>query len=496
MSDQLKEKMIGALAWSSVDRVAQQAVQFIIGIVLARLLEPADYGLMGIVMIFAALSYVLVESGYSSALVRTQGLTSQHTNTVFYTNLGISALLYLVVFFFAPLIGEFFADQRLVLLTRVTFLAVIFNALYLVPYALAGKEMDYQTITKVNLFATVCSGATGIVMAFNGFGVWALAIQQIGYHFFRMTGFYFWTSWRPKLQFSLQTLKGYTHFSTHMLGSSLLNVIFNKLYTTVFGKIYSQTDVGYYNQADKMSEMVLFTFQAILSTTYNLFARIQDQSERIRRIFRLTIKLSSLVTIPVLMVLIVAAEPVFFTLFGSKWMDSVPYFQWICAAHLWSTIYIINGHALNSVGKSHISFRVELFKRALTLITLALGLYWNHLHPEYTVNQEIVVILMGFTFSCTAAWLLSMLCIRRHFDIHCTEQLHDLLPGVALGVLVSAGCYGIGLCCENLYLRCIAELASAVLLYLGGLRLISPSSWFRVINYLREKRIRKTQSIR
>ncbi|MBP5259238.1 MAG: oligosaccharide flippase family protein [Paludibacteraceae bacterium] len=234
MGDQLKQKMLGALAWSSVDRVAQQAVQFFIGIVLARLLTPADYGLMGIVMIFAALSYVLVESGYSSALVRTQHITAAHTDTVFYTNLAISATLYLIVFCCAPLIGDFFGDVRLVPLTRVTFLAVLFNALYLVPYALAGKEMDYQTITKVNLFATVCSGTIGIVTAFNHCGVWALAIQQIGYHFFRMVGFYYWTAWRPKLQFSAAVLKGYTHFSTHMLGSSLLNVVFNKLYTTVF----------------------------------------------------------------------------------------------------------------------------------------------------------------------------------------------------------------------------------------------------------------------
>ena len=490
MGDQLKQKMLGALAWSSVDRVAQQAVQFFIGIVLARLLTPADYGLMGIVMIFAALSYVLVESGYSSALVRTQHITAAHTDTVFYTNLAISATLYLIVFCCAPLIGDFFGDVRLVPLTRVTFLAVLFNALYLVPYALAGKEMDYQTITKVNLFATVCSGTIGIVTAFNHCGVWALAIQQIGYHFFRMVGFYYWTAWRPKLQFSAAVLKGYTHFSTHMLGSSLLNVVFNKLYTTVFGKIYTQTNVGFYNQADKMSEMVLFTFQSILSTTYNLFAHIQDQQERIRRIFRLMVKLTSLITIPVMMVLIASAEPLFYTLFGEKWMDSVPYFQWICAANLWSTIYLINNHALNSVGKSHISFRIELLKRGLTLATLVAALYWNHLHPEAGIGTQITRVLMGYAFACTAAWLLSMWCIKRHFAISGLEQVDDLLPAVGLGFLLAASCYGLGCLTTNLYIRCIVELGAAVVLYIGLLRILSPSTWIRIVNYLKNRQLR------
>ena len=491
MGDQLKQKMLGALAWSSVDRMAQQLVQFFIGIALARLLDPADYGLMGIVMIFAALSYVLVESGFSSALVRTTGLTPLHTNTVFYTNLALAVLLYAAVFCCAPLIGSFFGDSRLVPLTRLTFTAVLFNAIYLVPYALAGKEMDYKTITKVNLMATACSGAAGIALAFKGYGVWALATQQIGYHFFRMAGFYIWMSWRPRLLFSFRVLTGYAKFSAHMLGSSLLNVVFNKLYTTVFGKMYSQTDVGYYNQADKMSEMVLFTFQSILSTTYNLFARIQDQTERIRRIFRLTVKLSSLITLPVMLALIVCAEPLFYTLFGDKWMDSVPYFQWICAANLWVPVYLINSHALNSVGKSHVSFRIELAKRGLTLALLALGVYWNHLHPDYTVTRQITVLLMGFALSCMAAWALSMLCVKRHFGISCAQQLRDLLPSAAIGLLTAAACHGAGLLTDNLYARCVVEPCVGIAVYVFLIRVLSPSTWFRVTGYLRDRMTRR-----
>ncbi|MBP5259237.1 MAG: oligosaccharide flippase family protein [Paludibacteraceae bacterium] len=239
-----------------------------------------------------------------------------------------------------------------------------------------------------------------------------------------------------------------------------------------------------------MSEMVLFTFQSILSTTYNLFAHIQDQQERIRRIFRLMVKLTSLITIPVMMVLIASAEPLFYTLFGEKWMDSVPYFQWICAANLWSTIYLINNHALNSVGKSHISFRIELLKRGLTLATLVAALYWNHLHPEAGIGTQITRVLMGYAFACTAAWLLSMWCIKRHFAISGLEQVDDLLPAVGLGFLLAASCYGLGCLTTNLYIRCIVELGAAVVLYIGLLRILSPSTWIRIVNYLKNRQLR------
>jgi O-antigen/teichoic acid export membrane protein len=199
MGDNLKEKTLGAFKWSAVDRFGQQTVQFIIGILLARLLSPDDYGLLAKIMIFAALSFVLVESGFGQAIIRKSQVTELDYNTVFYTNIFISVLLYACMFFLFPYIAIFFGQPQLTVTGRVLFLAVLFNALYLVPYTMLGKIMDFKTIAKVNLLSTTLSGLTGIILAFTGFGVWALVLQQVTYHFFRMILFYFFVKWKPKL---------------------------------------------------------------------------------------------------------------------------------------------------------------------------------------------------------------------------------------------------------------------------------------------------------
>ena len=208
--------MLGALAWSSVDRVAQQGTQFIIGIILARLLSPTDYGLMGMVMIFATLSYVLVEGGLTAALVRTKNITKEHTNTVFYSNLAVSTALYLIFFFTAPLLASFFAQPKLVALIRVTNLALICNSLYIVPYGLIERDLDFKKLAKVNFISTSISGIAGAASAFYGAGVWALVIQQTAYHLIRVICFYIWQRWIPNLIFSKQIFKQYASFSIHI----------------------------------------------------------------------------------------------------------------------------------------------------------------------------------------------------------------------------------------------------------------------------------------
>ena len=179
MGDNLKEKMVGALKWSTVDRLGQQAVQFAIGVVLARLLSPDDFGLIGMIMIFAALSYVIVDSGFGQALIRRKDANETDFNTVFYFNLASSLIIYAVLFFAAPLIADFFSQPQLKNLSRVVFLAVIFNSLYLVQFAQLNRSMDYKKLAKINIFSTILSGTTGVVLAYTGFGVWSLVWQQV-----------------------------------------------------------------------------------------------------------------------------------------------------------------------------------------------------------------------------------------------------------------------------------------------------------------------------
>lgn len=478
MSDNLKEKMIGALTWSSIDRIGQQGVQFIIGIVLARLLCPADYGLIGMVMIFAQFAYAMVESGLGAALVRTKDLTETHCNTVFYTNLGISVFLYAILFFCAPLIADFFNQPALTAISRVTFMAILFNAIYLVPFNLAGRELDYKTVTKVNLSSTLIAGTAGITMALCDMGVWALVVQQTGYHFVRMLCFHKWTQWKPKLLFSFNILRGYFKFSAHMLGTSLLTVIFNNIYTFLIGKFYSINQVGYYTQGYKFSDSVNFTFLAILGTSYNLFAKIQHQQERIKRILGELVKNTSIVTIPITMFLIASAKPLFFVLFGTKWLDSVPFFQLICAANLFAPIYQINIHSLNSMGKSHITFRMELFKRVLILTSILTCF-------TYGINT----MLYGYILSCWIAFICSVLCVYKFVGNNGKQQFTQVLPGIIIGLAVALLVIGTSFISNNLYLTLTLQVLFTFALYIIIVRVFFKDLFLRLIAYIKTKKL-------
>ncbi|MBQ2026056.1 MAG: lipopolysaccharide biosynthesis protein [Paludibacteraceae bacterium] len=475
--DNLKHKILGAFTWSSIDRVAQQGVQFLIGIVLARLLSPTDYGLMGMVMIFAGLSYVLVESGFNYALVRTKELTPQHTNTIFYTNLAISVTLYLLLFFTAPYIAAFFNQPQLTAIARVTFLAILFNACYLVPYALIGKSLNYKALAQINLSATLLSGVAGIALAYLQYGVWALVAQQTTYHFFRIFGFYFHTHWKPQLTFKWQVIREYGGFSLHILASSLLSVIFNNIYTFILGKLYPIKQVGYYTQAYKMSETANFTFLSILGATYNLFAQIHDQKQRLCRILNTIQERAALIVIPITVLLIADAHPLFYTLFGEKWMQAVPYFQLICAANLLTPMFQINIHALNAIGKSNVSFGIELAKRGLILGSILIGLQWN-----------ILGLLIGYAVACLLSWGISCMEVKRHLQIDFGKQLWHILPALIFSSVLAIICYYASVFTPNIYLQLVIRAGVFLVGYCLLTAIFYPSLWKGAIAHLKNLR--------
>lgn len=456
MGENLKQTMLGALKWATVDRFAQQGIQFVIGIILARMLDPKDYGLMGMIIIFAQIAYVMVESGLGYALVRTTNITEEHKNTVFYSNCGISVILYTILWFTAPFIAEFFNQPSLVWIARVTFLAILFNALYLVPYNMLGRALDYKTLTKINFTATILSGLCGITMAYYQMGVWALVMQQTSYHFFRMVMFHIYSTWRPSILFSWDILKGYAGFSVNMLGTSLLTVLFNNIYTLLLGRYYPVKQVGYYTQGNKMSETVNFTFLAILSSAYNIMARIHEETERMVNVIRTFTKNVSNITIPLSVFLIVTARPLFFILFGEKWLSAVPYFQMMMAANMFTPLYQIKVHALNARGRSKSTFIIELVKRSIILISIVVSLW---------LNWGIMVMLLFYIGACWLAYLLSAVAIKKETNHYFRHQILDIMHGVMAGIIVGAGVYAASAALENKYATFTLQIVTAMILF-------------------------------
>jgi O-antigen/teichoic acid export membrane protein len=456
MGDNLKQKTLSAFTWTTIDRFGQQAVQLVIGIILARLLSPDDYGLMGMVMIFAALSYVLVESGFGQALIRKTEADETDFNSVFYFNVGISLVLYTVLFFLSPTIANFFKQPELVWVNRITFLAIIFNAFYLVPLMQLLKVLDYKTIAKVNIISIALSGSLGITIAFLHYGVWALVIQQVSYHFFRMIFFYLFVRWKPKLIFSFRVIRSFWKFSIHLLNTSVLNIIFNYLFVIILGKFYKKSEVGYYTQGNKLSETFNFTFQSILlGSTFSLFSQIQHDDNRFRRIFGELSNKISIITFPITLCLIAAGKPLIEIAWSAKYLPSVPYFQLLCVASLFLPLYTLNISALNARGQSRTTFRIEMIKKIFILIAIFT-----------TFSQGIIPMLWGYAAANIAAYFLSMFYIKTELKQDLKQQILAFSKSLGWGIILNILVASLSLLIKQSYFLLPVQIILAAAFYL------------------------------
>ncbi|HOK35733.1 MAG: lipopolysaccharide biosynthesis protein [Paludibacteraceae bacterium] len=476
MGDNLKQKTLDALTWSAIDRFGQQIIQVIIGIIVARLLSPDDYGLMGMIMIFAALSFVLVESGFGQALIRKKDASEIDFNTIFYFNILISIALYVLLYFLSPAIARFFHQPQLIKIGRIIFISLLFNAFYLVPFTQKVKEMDFKSIAKINIFSVFLSGSAGVTLAILKFGVWALVIQQISFHFFRMIGYHFFVKWKPKKLFSFSIIKEFWSFSVHILGSSILTVIFNNLYVFILGKYYQRKDVGYYSQANKLSETVNFTFQQILGSTYSMFSQIQDNNERLNRIFKVMIKRTALVTIPVIFTFIVIAYSLIYVLLSAKWLPSVPYVQILCLAALFNPFYTLNINVLNARGKSKTTFRIEIIKKGLILLSAIICFKWG-----------IFIMLGAYAFINFLAYLLSLFSVKKEIHLTIKSQIETLVPGLLIGLILALFGAGIAWLCKNLFVEFFVQLAIVCLLYFFIIRKYQNDFYNEAIEFVQSK---------
>ncbi|MDO9154690.1 MAG: lipopolysaccharide biosynthesis protein [Paludibacter sp.] len=485
MGDNLKSKTISVFAWSTFDRFGQQLVQFIIGLILARLLSPHDFGLIGMVMIFASLSFVLVESGFGQALVRKKNAGDREFSTIFFFNIGVSILLYTLLFFSAPLIAAYFSQPQLTVIARVIFISIPFNALYLVQFVKLGVVLDFKSIAKVNIISTSVSGLFGLSLAFFGYGVWALVVQTVLYHLVRMICFIYFVRWKPIAYFSLSVIREFFGFSINLLGTGVLNVIFNNLYVFLLGKFYSIQQVGYYTQANKLGETANFTFISILSgSTYNLFIQVHDQLDRLLRIFREIIRKTSLITIPIFMFLIAAAHPLIFVLLGEKWLNSVIYLQLICAANIFAPLYVLNFNLLNSRGKSKVTFKIELVKKSLIILSVAV-----------CFSYGIIPMLLAYIFVTWLSFFISLVEVKREIKHYWKNQITDILPSFGVGLLIAIGAFMLSLLIQNNHFLLITQIAIAIILYLLSIKLFFNDLFDKGLTFIQEKLLELNRKI-
>ena len=402
MSQQsLKDKTIKGTMWSAIDNVAQFGVQFIVSIVLARLLSPDDYGLIGIITIFTTVCTAIINGGFSSALIRTQKPTEEDYNTAFICNLLMSILLYAIVFLCSPLIADFFNRQELIALTRVSSFTMIIGALAIVQQTRLTKRIDFKTQTKITLIASILSGIVGIALALMDFGVWALVVQGIVAQALRTVLLWFFNHWVPSIRFSKESFNRLFGFGWKLMVSGVLDSLWKELYQLVVGKFYSPATLGQYTRAKGFSQMFSSNLTSVIQrVTYPVLSDIQDEKERMVAAYRKIIKTTMFLTFALMFALGAVSEPLLYCLIGPKWHEAATYLPLICLVGSLYPLQAINLNMLQVQGRSDLFLGLEIIKKLIGLAPLFIGAFVGIFPMLYTtVITSIISYFLNSYFS-------------------------------------------------------------------------------------------------
>lgn len=431
MPSSLKDRTVSGVGWSAADALLSQGVTFLVGLVLARLLSPSEYGLIGICTIFITVLTGIVDSGFSNALIRKTDTTNDDYNTMFFTNLVISILLFFFLFLSAPWISHFFEREELTSLVRVTGLIVIIQAFSLVQNTILTKKLDFKTKTKASLISSLLSGIIGIVMALTGFGVWALVGQQISRQLLYSICLWFFNKWLPSFRFNTKSFRYMWGFGWKLMLSGLLNNIWNQLYQVVVGKYYSPETLGQYTRSKEYAGIFSLNLTNIVQrVTYPALAEVQDNKERMVAAYRKVISTTMFVTAICMISLGAVAEPLIYCLIGPKWEQAAIFLPLICISMSMYPLHAINLNMLQVQGRSDIFLILEIVKKIIAIGPICLGIFVN-----------IYWMLIGSIITGIIAFFLNSYYTGRELGYSSWMQLKDVVPSYMIAFIVAISVY-------------------------------------------------------
>ena len=479
MSENTKQHTLKGLFWNAIDRFGNQLVTTIVGVITARVLDPSDFGVVGVLLIFSTISTAFVDSGLATSLVRAQEVKEKDYSTMFVFNLAVSCLLYAVLFVGAPAMERFNEIPGLTVYARVMFLQLIVHALGIVQYVKLLKSFSFQATARINVFAIIFSGIVVVSLAVAGFGVWALLLQPVLYSFSRTVLLWLWGNWRFDLSFSKESLDRHLSFSLSFMVGSMLSKIYSPMYYSFIGKHFSTSQTGIYYQANKWGETPNLLLSSIVQgTTLSTLAPIQHDFPRFLNACRKSIRSLAFVLFPVSICAIAVAEPAFVFFLGHKWHHSVIFFQILCFAGMFISLADMNVNFLNIKGRSKLTLWLEVFK--IGLAGLVLWLTYKH-GIIYIVYGQLAIRLLFFFVSAFLS--------GRVYGFHIGLQLQDILPALllsAMAYLVASGGVYIFSDMGNLPSVLVQGFLFFVV-YIGGSHLLRNDIWLEILALIRTK---------
>lgn len=418
-----------AIFWSICDRFGAQAINFLISIVLTRLLSPEEFGLVGMIMIFMALGQTLIDSGLTSSLVRTKDCNDSDYSVVFFSNVLFSVLFYGLMYMLAPWIALFFEESRLTGLVRIYSLGYVIIAFSSVHQTLWVKNLQFKSLTKVRISATLLSGILAVFLAFKGFGVWSLVALFLVNQ--TLLAIFFWYSNKLffPLKFSLSKFKYHFTFGYRLTLAGVLNTFFDHLYQVLIGKFFSVVTLGYYTRAYTLKQYPIETLSSALQkVTYPIFAQQQQNPQLMRNSLKELVTRVIFVVAPMMILGAALAEPLFWVLFGREWMEAVPFFQVLCISGILYPIHSYNLNILNVFGRSDLFLKLELIKKVQILLVVFVAFQFG-----------VMGLVWAQVFTSFSSLFINSYYTSKFLDYGFKEQLSDILPPVAIAGVLGAG---------------------------------------------------------
>jgi O-antigen/teichoic acid export membrane protein len=461
MAEDLKKQTRKGLYWSAAGSFANKGMSFVFSIILARLLAPSDYGLIGMLTIFISIVQIFVNSGFSTAIITKQNRTQLDLSTAFFFNIGVGVLGYGILFFLSPYIAAFYNMPLLSSIMKVTALGVIINSLNIVPCAHYAIKLDFKTPAKISVACNLFTGALGIFLAYRGWGVWALVFQSIGGSLLGLILNWINVRWCPTFEFSVASFKYMWNFGYKVLGSSIISTVYDNIQPLIIGKFFSASSLGLFSRAQGFAMLPSSYLSGILNNvTFPILSKINDDLSRLGDIYRRLIKMSAFVCFPLMIGLAVLSTPLVKFLLPERWYDCIPILQILCFSLMWQPISAINLNLLNAAKRPDVVMKLELIKKPLGLVLLFASIPFG-----------IIVMCYANLVTCVFAVVVNTIMTSKTLGVPFWDQVKDISPIFIHSIIMGALVYGISFLIANNFVCILVGFIIGAAYYLLASRL-------------------------
>ena len=486
-ADNLKHKAATGIIWTAVQKYSTMAIGFISSIILARLLTPADYGAIGMLAIFMSLAEVFIDAGFGSALIQKKNPTQTDYSTVFYFNIGMAVILYAILFLAAPTIANFYRMPILSKVLRVQGLILFIYAFNIIQRNQIRKNLRFKKLSTISIITSVVALCVTIIMAYKGFGVWALVTQNFIGALIPCVFFWITTDWHPTWEYSWKSFRELFSFGLFMFLTHLFTTFSQRITGLLIGRWYDPGTMGYYSKASETSKQATLSISGVMiQTTYPLYSAVQDDKERLINIVKRITSTLAYITIPILCILILIAKPLFIFLFSERWLPSVPYFQILCIGGMAGCLQSVNQQTIAAIGKSKVFFAWTIVKDSMGILLQIGGLIIGGLYG----------LLVGKVLSSWFSYFVNIALVSKYIGYKYYRQLLDLSPSFIVSFIAAGISYLCGLYLNSgLYLDALIKVVIFGIIYVGWSLLFKPEAYTYTLSILDSIKSKKSKNL-